>query len=75
MPKYYIKYCTPKADKSSWKIIGYSIMVENEKGTYNYNDFFSVEDMKTLYWCNSEMDCLNLKWKECELIVQIKIKK
>lgn len=75
MPKYHVKYVSPKYWKADWKVLGYTIMVENEKWNYNYSDFFSVEDMKTLYWCTSESDCLNLKWKDVDLIVSIKIKK
>lgn len=75
MPKYYIKYVSPKYWKSDWKVFWYTIMVENEKWNYNYSDSFTAEDMKNLYWCNSERECLELKWKEVELITTIKIKK
>ena len=75
MPKYFVKYVSPKQDKTNWKVLWYTIMVENEKWNYNYSDFFSVEDMKSLYWCNTENDCLNLKGKEAILITSIQIKK
>ena len=73
--KYFIQYVTSKVSKSTWKIDWYTIRVVNDKKTYNYSDYFSVEDMKNIYWCNTENDCLNLKGKEVELITQIKIKK
>lgn len=73
--KYFIEYITPKCDKSTWKTLWYTIRVINDKWTFNFSDFFSVEDMKTLYWCNTEIDCLNLRAKEVELITTIKIKK
>lgn len=75
MPGYYVKYVSPKTSKSTWKVDWYTIMVENGKWNYNYSDYFSVEDMKNIYWCNTEKDCLDLKGKEVELITQIKIKK
>ena len=73
MPKYYVKYVSPKVSKATWKTDWYTIMVENDKWNYNYSDYFSVEDMKALYWCNTENDCFNLKWKTVELITTIKI--
>lgn len=75
MPTYYVKYVSPKTDKSTNTVLWYTIMVENQKWNYNYSDFFSVEDMKKLYWCNTEKDCLELKWKSVELITTIKIQK
>ena len=75
MPWYHIKYVSPKYSKSDWKVLGYTIMVENEKWNYNYSDFFSVEDMKSIYGITSENDALNLKWKSAELITTIKINK
>lgn len=75
MPTYFIKYVSPKVSKATWKVDWYTIMVENQKWNYNYSDYFSVEDMKVLYWCNSEKECLDLKWKTVELITTIKIQK
>lgn len=75
MPKYYVKYVSPKTDKSTWKVLGYTIMVINDKESYNWSDFYSVEDMKTMFNCTTENDCLNLKGKECELNTTLKIKK
>lgn len=75
MQKYYVKYVSPKVDKTNWKTLGYTIMVENDKGNYNYSDFFSVEDMKQIYWCNTERECLDLKGKEALLITNIQILK
>lgn len=75
MPTYFVKYVSPKTDKSTNQVIGYTIMVENQKWNYNYSDFFSVEDMKKLYWCNNEKECLALQWKTVLLETIIHIQK
>ena len=72
---YYIKAVSPKLEKSSGKILWYNLTVVNEWWTYNRNEFYSVEDMKSTFSCITEKDCLDLKWEEVEIERVIKLKK
>lgn len=58
-----IKSVSPKYDRSTNKIIWYGLTFVNDAWTYTKTEFYSVEDMKNLYWCVSEKDCLALKWE------------
>ena len=72
---YYIKIVSPKIEKSSGKILWYNITVVNEQWTYNWNEFYSVDDMKATFWCITNKDCLDLKWQEVVIERIIKLKK
>ena len=73
---YKIKSITPKYQKSDWKLVGYNLVVENEKWTYNYSDFYSVEDIKKAFGVDWTPDWVKLlKDKEVNLITTIELKK
>lgn len=69
-----IKSVSPKIEKSSNKILGYTIVFENSKGTYNAFDFYSVEDMKAIFGCNTERECLDLKGKDAVELKSYRLK-
>ena len=72
---YSIKAITPKYQKSDNKLLWYNITVENDKKTYSYSDFYSVEDMKKSFNVENPESASLLVNKEAELIQTIILKK
>lgn len=72
---YKIKSITAKYQKSDWKLLGYNVLVENEKWTYNFSDFYSVDDMKKTFWVDSVENARLLVGKQVELITNIELKR
>ena len=70
-----IKSITPKYQKSDNKLMWYNVCVENDKKTYSYSDFYSVEDIKKSFGIESPDNAKLLVWKEAELIQTIILKK
>lgn len=71
---YIIKSVVAKAG-SDWKVLGYNINYHHK----NYPDtvssqFYSVEDMKNLFWLTNESQVLNLRWSECAIKKELIIK-
>lgn len=72
---YKIKSITPKYQKSDNTLLWYNILVENEKWTYNFSDFYSVVDIKKTFWVENPDGAKLLVWKEVNLITTIELKK
>ena len=73
---YKIKSITPKYWKSDSKLVWYNVVVENEKKTYNYSDFYTVEDIKKAFNVDWTPEGVKLLvGKEVNLITTIELKK
>ena len=72
---YKIKSITPKYQKSDNTLLGYNVVVENEKWTYNFSDFYSVVDIKKSFGIDSPDWAKLLVGKEVNLITTIELKK
>lgn len=71
---YIIKSVVPKA-WTDWKVLGYSINYHHK----NYSDsvqsqFYSVEDMKTLFNVVNESQAQSLVWQSCWIEKKLIIK-
>lgn len=73
---YKIKSITPKYWKADWKLVWYNVVVENEKKTYNFSDFYTVDDIKKAFNVDWTPEGVKLLvWQEVNLITTIELKK
>lgn len=68
---YVVKSITPKYQKSDNKLLWFNITVENDKKTYTYSDFYSVDDMKKSFGVETPENAKLLEWKSADLIQNI----
>lgn len=71
---YIIKSVVAKA-WSDWKVLGYNINYHHKNYPESISSqFYSVEDMKNLFWLTNETQILNLRWSECSIKKELIIK-